>query len=122
MEFSQDSGSATYRIQSYRQGCIKVSGQEYHQTILIMPELLIAPWQVASFDELTHKDLESLLSYNPQVIIIGTGSQAHHLKTGAAQSLLQHGIGVEIMTSSAACKTYTLLMAEGRHVAAIIFM
>lgn len=122
MEFSEDSGNATYRIQAYRQGCIKVSGHEYHHPLLIMPEKLISPWEVGSVDELTVQHFEILLSYRPQVVLIGTGPEVHFLKAEVTSPLIRKGIGVETMTSSAACKTYTLLMSEGRNVAALIFV
>lgn len=121
MEFSKDNGEATYHIQSYRQGCVKVNGQEYYDPLMIMPETLIAPWEVSSIDKISQQDFVNLLSYQPQVILVGTGQTVHYLEKDILSPALEQGIGVEIMTSSAACRTYTLLMSEGRNVAAIIF-
>ena len=139
MEFSRDVGSATYQIRSYRPGCICINDQNYFTPVLILPEKLIAPWNVKSFEDLKQEDFEAILQLSPQVVLIGVPSDPiSHSNAGAnlrnsdSSSLLlakklilpltNHGIGVEVMTTSAACRTYTVLMSEGRNVAAGLFL
>lgn len=123
MEFSRDTGSATYRIKSYKPGCITVSGQDYLSPILIMPEKLIAPWNVTSLAALTVEDFEAILKLSPQVVLIGTGfGDPFFLSKDIIQPLTDRGIGVEVMSTASACRTYTVLMSEGRNVAAGLFV
>lgn len=121
MEFSQDPGTATNRIQAYYDDYIIVSGQKYYDRFLIMPETLISPWGPPTFQELTENHFLELLAFKPQLVIIGCGKVLKFLSSDLMESLRSEGIGVEVMTTPAACRTYTLLQAEGRNVLALLF-
>ncbi len=120
MEFALDNGNASYQIKAYRKGSIIVNKQTYNCSILIMPELLIAPWEVDSFESLTSKHFEILLPHKPQVVLLGTGETSRFPDVEIFSTLIEHKIGFEVMSTAAACRTYMLLMAEGRHVAATL--
>lgn len=125
MEFSLDPGQATYRIESYNQNDIKINGQLYTAPLVVLPEHLIVPWQIrsqiGSVENLDLHHFTEILSFNPQVILLGTGTLLQFPSQSLYACLSQQGAGLEVMTTAAACRTYAVLMAEGRRVAAALF-
>lgn len=125
MELSLDPGNASYRIASYTHGQIILivnSANETHNLpLVIMPEKLLSPFSPKTLDELKTEDFQALLIYKPQVVLLGTGEKMRPLKPELFASLAKQNIGIEVMTTPAACRTYTILMSEGRNVAAILF-
>jgi uncharacterized protein len=121
MQFTRDNGDATFQIKAYAKGLITVNEQTYDYPILVMPTHLIAPWGPHSFEALSAKDFEMILPYKPKLVILGTGKQHQFLPSHLYATLINNNIGVEIMDTKAAARTYTLLMAEGRFVAAGLF-
>jgi len=116
MEISLDNGSGTFRIQSYEKTCIRVNDLTYSQPILITPDHLRSPWGPSSFETLMPEYFEIMLTYNPQVVLLGTGEKLRFPNPDLYSQLTKAEIGVEVMNTAAACRTYTLLMAEGRRV------
>jgi uncharacterized protein len=120
MEIEKDTGQATYQIQTYKERCIIINNQEYRHSIAVMPEELINPWGPDSFDGLSDEHFQILLPYKPQVVLLGTGKQLHFPPSHLYSVLTNHKIGVEVMDTAAACRTYQILMTEGRHVVAAL--
>ena len=116
MEISLDNGNGAFRIQSYQNACITVNGLTYNQPILISPDHLLSPWGPTSFETLLPEHFEAMLAYHPQVVLLGTGEKLRFPDPKLYQSLTDHKIGVEVMNSAAACRTYMVLMVEGRQV------
>lgn len=120
MEFMLDKGSATYQIQSCYQGVIFVNQIAYNHPILVMPETLVSPWGPTSFEDLSTKHFEQILTYQPQLVLLGTGETLRFPDQQLLEALINHQIGVEVMDTKAACRTYAILMAEGRKVLAAL--
>lgn len=121
MQFTLDNGNAVFQIKSYAKGLITVNEQTYNCPILVMPTHLIAPWGPRSFEELKTTDFEMILPLKPKIFILGTGEQHRFPPTQLYAVLINNQIGVEVMDTRAACRTYTVLMAEGREVMAALF-
>lgn len=118
MEFEIDNGNATYQIKSYGDDFVNVNGQEYRGSLIVMPELLITPWGPTTLEMLNPEHFQVLLPHKPQVVLLGTGKTLRFPAARLYQTLTEHRIGVEVMNTSAACRTYQILMSEGRKVAA----
>ena len=121
MELIKDSVSATYNIQNYTPGTINVSDQEYSHSILLMPDHL-SPWVVPSSESLTIKHIEGLLDYKPEIVIIGIGDKVSLPNIRLMTPITSQGIGCEMMSTQAACRTYTVLMAQMRKVLAALII
>jgi len=89
---------------------------------IITPEKLISDWRPQSMKELTEDDLEVLSDLQPELVILGTGKQIIFPDQSYTLPLMRQGIGVEVMNTAAACRTYNFLMADGRQVLAALFM
>jgi len=89
---------------------------------IITPEKLISHWRPQTMKELTEGDLEVLSDLQPELVILGTGKQIIFPDQSYTLPLMRQGIGVEVMNTAAACRTYNFLMTDGRQVLAALFM
>ncbi len=83
---------------------------------------LITDWPVSHFAELSAAAIESVCRLEPELIILGTGSKLQFPAGEITRPIYEAGIGLEIMDTAAACRTFNVLSAEGRHVAAAVIM
>jgi uncharacterized protein len=109
-------------ITGYSQSWISVNHYRFEQSIIVIPNEVITDWKISEFDALQKEDFEGLLSIKPEVVLLGTGSQQRFIHPKLIASLTQAHIPVECMTTDAACRTYNIVMAEGRQVAAALIL
>jgi uncharacterized protein len=123
MSLSLDENSAAYQIRAYQPGLIQINDQTFTSSIIVTPEQFInAAWSPQSIDELTREDLTAVIDLRPTILLIGTGHTLQFPDLKIYGDLINYGIGVEIMNTHAACKTYNVLTAEGRSVAAALII
>jgi len=122
MKFSEDKIDQGYSITGYEQGVVLVNGNPKTTSFIISQEVLIENWAPAHIDELRTQHLDLLLQLQPELVLIGTGETLKFPSIEHYASLIQQSIGVEIMDSSAACRTYNILLNEGRKVVAGIIL
>ncbi|MCP3679400.1 MAG: hypothetical protein GY782_03680 [Gammaproteobacteria bacterium] len=112
-----------YTIDSYQADGIVINGNCNRQTLLIASNHLQSddtlPKSVA---DIQPHHLEQIIALTPSVVIIGSGQHYHSLEDNLSQQLLCQGIGVEVMTTAAACRTFNVLMAEGRAAVALLIL
>lgn len=107
-------------ITGYSQDWISINNLVYPQSLVVLPDALLLDWAVSDFDSLSEGNFECLLAYQPEVVLLGTGSIHRFIRPHLIQQLTAANIPVECMTTDAACRTYNILMAEGRKVAAAL--
>lgn len=124
MKFNLETARATYRIQSYNDHEIRVGGQCLTQSAIILPETLIVSGLPATSQDLTSEHFQQLrqLQPTPELVLLGTGARIHFPPPALMQILTSAKIGLEVMTTAAACRTYNVLVAEERQVALMVFM
>lgn len=121
MELTQDHNLNNLLIRSYKPGQIRINADSFENSLIVSPERVSPNWAPQSFDALTEADLQGLLELPAELILLGTGSKHHMLGAKQRGLFLAAGIGLEVMSTHAACKTYNVLMAEGRQaIAALI--
>jgi uncharacterized protein len=99
-----------------------VNGVAHRQSVIVPWAGAVVEWNAASFDSLTEAHFERLAELTPELVVFGTGPRIRFAKPGLMKALIGRGIGVETMDTAAACRTYTVLVAEGRSVlAALLF-
>ena len=107
-------------IQSYAEGHFRVSGTVYEGPIAVFPNRTVK-WDVSpAFDALEAEDFAALLENELDVLLVGCGAAMLTMPFALRQSLHKNGIAVDFMDTGAACRTYNVLMAEGRRVAAAL--
>jgi uncharacterized protein len=111
--------SALNTFSGYGDGFVLVNGQRHERSMIVMPDKLM-DWSAASFDALAEADFDVFLELNPEILLLGTGQKQRFPHPRLTRKLAGKRIGVEVMDVQAACRTYNILMAEERRVAAAL--
>ena len=109
-------------ITGYGEDFIEINKKRYAQNLIVLADQLILDWKATNFDELTEAHFANIAEIKPEVVLLGTGATHRFLHPKIAQQLTLKNIPVECMSTAAACRTYNILMSEGRRVAAALFI
>lgn len=109
-------------ITGYGKGWVEVNAVRYEKSLIVLPNLLIPDWQASDFESLAEESFRGLLELKPEVVLLGTGEKHRFLHPRISRELTAANISLESMDTAAACRTYNILMAEGRHVAAALIL
>ena len=101
---------------------VAVNGNPYRQNIVVLPGQLLPGWTDSTFETLTEDDFRKLADLQPEILLLGTGPTLRWPSPALLQPLMAARIGFEVMDTQAACRTYNILAAEGRKVAAAILV
>jgi uncharacterized protein len=103
----------------YGAGYVLVNGARHESSVIVLPERVIA-WRAADFASLREEDFAELVSLAPQIVLLGTGPSQRFPHPSLLRSIAAARIGIEVMDLHAACRTYNILAAESRAVAAAL--
>jgi len=99
-----------------------VNTVRYQRSLVVLPDRPVKTWDVAGVDALREDDLEFLGGLGVEIVLLGTGENLRFLHPRLLHSLARARVGVEVMDTRAACRTYNILLAEGRKVAAALIL
>ena len=116
MKLQSDPHSGANTITGYGDGYVEINQTPYAHAVLLSSDGAISEWPVQSFEGLEPSHFTQMVDLNPELILIGTGSKQRFPKPELLKSLILAKIGFEIMDSQAACRTYNILVGEGRQV------
>lgn len=116
MQLELENAHTPNAIKHYQAGTIQVKDERYNHDLIITATSITA-WK---HSELKQLDLAELTAHQPDVILLGTGERMQFLETKLLLELQQQGIGVEVMTTAAACRTFNVLLSEDRNVLAAL--
>lgn len=120
MQLTRDIDDRILLVRSCRPGCIVVGDAEITSHLLLSPDKLISDWPVPGISSLGAAHLEPLIALSPDLVLLGTGERLVFPDPAVHALLLQKGIGLEIMDTRAACRTYNIVAMEGRSVVAAL--
>lgn len=120
--FDLDENQSQYQIRSYQPGSIRINDQYYEHSVIITPTQLISNWAPQSVQDLSKESFQEILALKPDVLLIGTGDKHIFLSAELYGELINKGIGVEVMDTRAASRTFNALSAENRRVAAALIV
>lgn len=122
MKISLDQPGTAHVVRAWSPGSISIGGRTYDSSLVVTASRLIEGWRPRRAAELSPADLAPVLVLQPEVLLIGTGTRQHFPGRSALAALYAARLGFEIMDTGAACRTYNLLVAEGRNVAAALIV
>jgi uncharacterized protein len=122
LKLHADSPTALNTVTAYGSGFIEVNQIRHHRPVLIAPDRPVEPWNVLGFDNLSSDDFSQLRDIGPELVLLGTGVRQRFPHPRLVKPLTDARIGCEAMTSQAACRTYNILMGEGRKVLAAVLL
>lgn len=121
MKFHLNAASGNF-FTGHGAGYVRLGIREYRENLIVTPEQIIPHWAGGGFDALSEADFAAIAALGPEVALLGTGSTMRFPAARLTRPLIEAGIGLEIMDTSAACRTFNILAAEGRKVAAAILL
>jgi uncharacterized protein len=121
MKFQRETGSE-FAITAYTADSISVGGAEYRHSLRVAHQTNASPWPVTSFEEISAVTVAEGTQVGAEIVIIGTGNALRFPKPETLRPLIDARIGFEVMTTAAACRTYNILLSEGRRVAALLLI
>ncbi|MFP4244823.1 MAG: Mth938-like domain-containing protein [Ectothiorhodospira sp.] len=122
MKLAQEHGEGRYAITAYGPGGVRVNETVHRESLVVMPDLLLVTWGPDDPKGLTPEAFSPVLEMAPEIVLLGTGGRLVWPDREVRRLLQGAGIGLEVMDTAAACRTYNLIMAEGRRVAAALLM
>lgn len=108
-------------ITGYSQTYVAVNGEQLGTSVLVLADRL-AQWDVRTPEALTHSVFAALAQLPVEVLLLGTGPRLHFPHPSLTEPLRAAGIGLEVMDTGSACRTYNILLSEDRRVAAALIV
>jgi len=109
-------------VRAYDQRSVTVRDRRYSVSTIISPQRIITDWRPQVVSDLQAADWAELLGWEPEIVLLGTGSRLIFPVLESTAPVINRGIGLEVMDTSAACRTYNILAIEGRRVVAALLM
>lgn len=122
MKLQPDPKSSLNTVTSYDLDAIEINALPYKHSLLVMPEGDIDPWTVTKPEDLTLAHFQAIADKKPELVIFGSGQRIKFPSPALLVPLIQAKIGIETMDTQAACRTYNILMGEGRLVLAALIL
>jgi uncharacterized protein len=116
MKLHSDSTQQYQTVTGYDAAGVEINAQRFDYSLIVMPEAPPRAWPVKRFEDLEASHFEQIALDAPDVVILGTGERQRFVHPRLIAALSARHTGVESMDSQAACRTYNVLMGEGRKV------
>ena len=94
----------------------------YRENIVVTPNTILAGWCPDGFDTLTGADFAAIAALQPEIVLLGTGTRQRFPAPRVTRALAEARIGLDVMDTPAACRTFNILAAEERKVAVAILL
>lgn len=122
MKLQQDTNPGQYSFTAYGEGFVSVNHKRHTSNVIVLHNRITAEWTTNRFEELEIKDFELMAQLNVDVVLLGTGPTLRFPPPELLQPFMEARKGIEFMDVFAACRTYNVLLSEGRSVAACILI
>lgn len=122
MKLDPAPNDGSYTFSGYGEGYIAINGRRHSENIALLPKQLFPAWTKASFEELSEADFAFLAGLGAKIVLLGTGRQLRFPEPRLTRPLIEAGIGLEVMDTQAACRTFNILVSERRSVACALLI
>ena len=122
MKFAEDHNEARYKITGYEATGISINNKLFEHSMVLSPMEFVQNWEPQTYSSLTADHLDEFYQLDAEIILIGTGEKQIFPNPDVLRRLAKEHIGFEVMTTQAACRTFNILMSEGRNVVAGLFI
>lgn len=101
---------------------VRINGRDFRGHVIVSAERILADWNPRPIDEMQVEDFQAALEGQPETILFGSGAKHRFVSNFLLTAIMSQGIGFEVMSTAAACRTYNLLLGEGRQVVAALLL
>jgi len=122
VKFQPDSLDGVNTIARHDGGSVWIGNQSYSGSVIVPWSGPVRAWAPADFNALTQAHFDEILQLQPELVIFGSGARLRFPAPALLRELIARRIGVESMDSAAACRTYNVLVSEGRTVVAALLL
>jgi uncharacterized protein len=122
LKLHRETAAALNTFTAYGEGYVVVNDQRIEKSVVVLPERIIRDWPASNFDALTAEHIAALVGLRSEILLLGTGARLRFPSPEILRPLRDAGVGVEVMDVPAACRTYNILMAEERRIAAALLL
>jgi uncharacterized protein len=122
MKLHLDAPAGRNLISGYGEHYVTVNGVRHERNLVVTPGEIVTDWLQGGFRALTAEHFASLLAFKPEIVLLGTGASIRFPAPGITSALAEAHVGCEVMDTGAACRTYDVLVAEGRRVVAALIV
>jgi len=120
MKIGEERNEGKNAFTGYGEGYVEVNRARHHASLVVSAERVLTDWPAESIESLTADHLAAIVEMHPEIVLLGTGAAFRFPEPAMLAPLYKAGIGVEVMDTPAACRTYNILMGEGRNVVAAL--
>jgi uncharacterized protein len=113
--------SETLTIRSVGPDGIRINEQLWSETIALTPQEIISPWNSVLVAELNEGHFAPLLAHSPELVLVGSGARNEFPPRELMFAFARLGVGLEVMDTAAAARTFNVLAMEARRVAAVLY-
>jgi uncharacterized protein len=106
----------------YGDGYVEVNRARHGESLVVSGDRLITEWPAHNVESLSADHIAAIVELKPEIVLLGTGSTLRFPEPALLAPLYKAGIGVEVMDTPAACRTYNILLGEGRNVVAALII
>jgi uncharacterized protein len=122
LKLHREAASALNAFTAYGPGYVVVNEQRFERSVVVLPERIIVDWPASTFESLAAGHLAALAGLGSEILLLGTGARLRFPSPEILRPLRDAGIGVEVMDVPAACRTFNILLAEERRIAAALLL
>ena len=122
MKLHLDNPSSRNLVTGYGPGYVAINHRQYAASLVLLPDRIVEPWGAGGFEALAEGDFEAIRALAPEIFLLGTGERQRFPSPALLRPLIEARIGYEVMDLAAACRTFNILMAEGRRIAAALLI
>jgi len=122
LKFEREQAEGRNSFTGYGEGYVEINRTRHGSSLVVNGERLVTDWPVTSIEGLAADHMAAIVELEPEIVLLGTGRQLTFPDRALLASLYKAGIGVEVMDTPAACRTYNILLAEGRNVVAAVIV
>ena len=122
MKIEREQAEGKNLFTGYGAGYVEINKKRYGASLVVSADRLVADWPIGSVAEISADHLAAILDLKPEIVLLGTGAGFVFPERARLALLYNAGLGVEVMDTAAACRTYNILLGEGRDVVAALIV
>ena len=122
MKLHADRLDGVNAISGYTQDTVTINGETWRGSVIVPHQGEVLPWVCPAVPDLQPEHFDTVARLDPELVVFGSGPVLRFPPPAALRALMARRVGVESMDTSAACRTYNILVGEGRRVVAALWL
>jgi uncharacterized protein len=122
MKIEREQAAGRNLFTGYGPGYVEINRTRHSASLVVSGDRLVTDWPARSLEDLGADHFAAILDLGPEIVLLGSGATFRFLAPARLAPLHEARVGVEVMDTAAACRTYNILLGEGRNVVAALIV